>query len=101
MGLFGEVAVCKYPFRYMLAAVHHIFLRDGCRCSMCLASDGHAHKDSAVVRVLLCWRVLGANGFQSKHDQIGAWYIRHASSTSVLSDRTYFVVFLAGLALEF
>ena len=39
--------------------------------------------------------------FQSKHDQIGAWYIRYASSTSVLSDRTYFVVFLAGFALEF
>ena len=39
--------------------------------------------------------------FQSEHDQIGSWYIRYASSTSVLRERTYFIVFLAGFALEF
>ena len=38
---------------------------------------------------------------QSVHVQIGVWYIRYASSTSVLSARTYLVVFRAGFALEF
>ena len=38
---------------------------------------------------------------QSVHVQIGVWYIRYASSTNVLSARTYLVVFRAGFALEF